>query len=279
MKYLKQMRVKHYIKNILIFFPLIFSKNLFNNDLLYKTIIGFIVFSLLASVVYTINDINDIKCDRLDSKKKSRPITNGSISIKKAIIMIGILLMIIIILLFTNNILFTSSSIILLIYLIINIYYSLGGKNIPIIDITLLSLGYVLRVFYGGLLISVPISNWLFLTTLSSSYYLVLGKRKKESLRKNKRTVLKYYPKDFYDKYLTIFLSMIIIFYSLWIITSINSQIFIYSTILIIIIFMKYSIDLEIDNDGDPTSIFLKDKSLIILSIIYMIFCIITIYH
>ena len=84
--FIKLMRVKHYVKNLLIFVPLIFSKKLFGFPLLINLICGFISFSLLASVVYIINDIRDAEKDRAHPTKCKRPIASGKIKKKPAVI-------------------------------------------------------------------------------------------------------------------------------------------------------------------------------------------------
>ena len=86
--YLKLMRVKHYIKNFLIFLPLFFSNNLLNFIKLKNCIWAFIVFSLACSIIYIFNDIKDIEKDKLHPKKKERPLASGKVSIKEAIILI-----------------------------------------------------------------------------------------------------------------------------------------------------------------------------------------------
>lgn len=89
--YLKLMRVKHYLKNFLIFVPLIFSMNLFNTNLVLRTILAFIAFCLVASAIYIINDIRDIEKDKLHPIKKNRPLASGAISKKSAIILLVLL--------------------------------------------------------------------------------------------------------------------------------------------------------------------------------------------
>ena len=83
-KYLKLIRVKHYIKNGLIFLPLFFSQNFLDFTLLGKMFLAFLSFSFACSIIYIINDINDKEKDKLHEKKKHRPIASGKISIKKA---------------------------------------------------------------------------------------------------------------------------------------------------------------------------------------------------
>ena len=92
--YLKLMRVHHYIKNLLIFVPLIFAKLLTNWEFLFTTFIGFISFSFIASVIYIINDVVDIEDDKKHEKKKNRPLASGLIKKSHAIVLAVILFII-----------------------------------------------------------------------------------------------------------------------------------------------------------------------------------------
>ncbi len=284
-KYLKLFRVNHYLKNFLIFFPIFFSTGLFNASMLLKVFFGFIIFCLLSSTIYIFNDIVDVENDKLHPKKKNRPIASGQISIPKAKFIIIALLFIIIIInlsLFFYHIYsiseFIFSSLVLAIYLFLNILYSKGLKNVPIIDILILSSGFLLRVIYGGSIISVEVSSWLYLTVLSISLYMSLGKRKGE-LNKNgskSRKVLSYYTKDFLDKFMYVFLTSSIIFYSLWCIQGFQDPnrvlLLMYSVIFVIFIVMKYSLDLENDSLGDPIDVIYSDKILLIVTTLYIVY-------
>ena len=216
---LKLIRVKHWIKNLLIFLPLIFSGNLLNKNYLITTILGFLSFSLAASTIYIINDIKDKDKDKLHEIKKNRPIASGKISISKAIIIAVVLFILsfIFCILATKNI-WSLSYLYILIYVLINIGYSLKLKNIPLVDITIIVIGFLLRVIFGASLLNIAISNWLYLTIISVSFYLALGKRRNEIIKagSKSRTVLRYYTKEFLDKNMYMFLAISIVFYSLW---------------------------------------------------------------
>lgn len=271
---LKLLRVKHYIKNILVFLPLIFSSNLLNYNKLVIVILAFIVFSFTSSIIYIINDIRDKEKDKNHEVKKFRPIASGDIKVKEAIIIAIILFIINILILFSIHKLFDISSIVLIAYLIINLLYSLGLKNIPILDITIVSIGFVLRVLYGGLIVDITVSSWLFYTILSISFYMSLGKRRNELIKSDKldtRDVLKHYNKDFLDKNMYMFQTLSIVFYSLWSILGTNNIMFRYSVIIVILLLMKYSMNLENDSSGDPVDVILGDKILILLGIIYVV--------
>lgn len=283
-KYFKLLRIKHYIKNILVFLPLFFSKNLMNKTQLLISTLGFILFSMVCSIVYIINDIKDIESDRNHPVKSKRPLASGEISIKKAFLIIILLLIIfsaIIISCSYFNINLISSLLLLLLYFVLNLAYSFGLKNYPIIDIIILALGFVIRVLFGGTIIDVNISSWLYLTIFSVSFYLGLGKRRNEYINhKNDETrnVFKFYNKDFLDKNMYMCMSLAIAFYALWA-KDYENIIVLWTVPVVMIMAMKYSYNIETKgSEGDPTDIIIKDKALISLGIIYIILMLFGIY-
>ena len=282
-KYIKLLRVKHYIKNFLAFLPLVFSGNFFNVHFLFITILEFLSFSFVASAVYIFNDIQDVDKDRKHPVKKNRPLASGEVSLKSAYLVFVIMLIAslsIQVLLFKRFSFSLSTFIVttlcLSVYLIINIIYSKWAKHIPIVDITILALGFLIRVYYGGYAIETPVSNWLYLTILSLSFYLVIGKRRGEYIKsKDTRPVLQFYNKEFLDKLMYVFLSLTLVFYSLWCVFGVGSNVsdlLIYSVIIVIFIVMKYSLIVESDSLADPVDVLTHDKTLIISSLIYIVY-------
>lgn len=273
--YLKLMRIKHYLKNLLIFLPLIFSMSFNNLENNINTFIGFILFSFVCSIVYIINDLGDIEKDKRHPKKCKRPLASGEVSKKEAYVLLIVLAIIVVI----GNILINAniySIIILLIYLVLNILYSKILKNIPLLDVICLVIGFVLRVVYGASIINVEVSNWLYLTIISFSFYLALGKRRNELVAgTNTRDVLKFYNKDFLDKNMYMFLTLMIVFYSMWCVDSSNIAKFgnnlIFTVPILMLIAMKYSLDIEGDSDGDPVEVLLSDRILMLLVLIFII--------
>ena len=276
-EYIKLIRVKHYFKNLLIFLPLFFSGQFLKTDKLISTIIGFISFSLVASMIYIFNDYKDIEKDRKHNIKKNRPLAAGTVSKKESIILLFILFILNIGVVFYLTTRINSYSFIYLelIYLIINILYSIGLKKVPILDLVILVSGFMIRLVLGGIINDITISNWLYLTVLSVSFYMALGKRRNELLKQKdtSREVLKKYNKDFLDKFMNIFQTLTIVFYSLWCIdggTNTNLKNYTILTIpMILIILMKYSLNIEQDTYGDPIDIILEDKVLILLCIVF----------
>lgn len=280
--YLKLMRIQHYIKNFLIFLPLIFSSNFYDLTMDLKVILGFVAFSLTCSIVYIINDIHDMDKDKMHPEKCKRPIAAGTVSKKEAYVLAVVLLIIIVIINILAN--FNSFSMgILLIYLVLNILYTIKLKKVPLIDVIILVSCYVIRVVYGAVLINVFVSYWLYLTIISFAFYLSLGKRRNEldikdlsGENENTREVLKYYTKGFLDKNMYMCLALTIIFYSLWCVDTstiekFNVNYLIWTIPLLIIICMKYSLNIEGDSYGDPVDVVLSDRVLMFLVLLYVI--------
>lgn len=270
--YLKLLRVKHYIKNILIFLPLFFHGEIFHTQSLIQLLFGFICFSLISSSVYIFNDIQDVEKDRQHPIKKFRPIANRVVPINYAkVVAVCLFLMAIIInLLFLNY----KTFFILFLYFILNILYSVWLKHIPIIDVLILTSGFVLRVIYGALIVDVPISNWFNLTVWLGAFYLGLGKRRNEfekhASQCNTRPVLKYYTYSFLDKNMYLSATLTCVFYSLWAVEKDNVYL-VWSIPVFILIIMKYSLNIEGHSDGDPVEVILKDKIIILLLLIYAV--------
>lgn len=268
------MRPKHWIKNILVFFPLIFGMKLLEFDNLFVTVIGFISFCLIASSIYIINDIKDVEKDKQHEIKKNRPIASGKVSIREAII-VAIFLIVISILLNVFVIRNFISLVLVLLYLILNIFYSFGFKNIPIIDVVILVSGFVIRVIYGASVSHVEISKWLYLTIMSGSFFMGFGKRRNEIMKQgnNTRTVLKFYTKDFLDKFMYVCLILALMFYSLWSIdlptTEKFGEVITYTIPFVIVICMKYCLNIESDSFGDPVDIITSDKVLMLLIFLF----------
>lgn len=142
----------------------------------------------------------------------------------------------------------------------------------PIIDIVILAAGFVIRIFYGGMITGVSISKWLYLVITSGSLYMGLGKRRNEMKKQtDTRDVLKYYNVDFLDKNMYVCVALTIVFYALWTYEMPNAQIS-WTIPIFIILLMSYSLDVEGDSDGDPVEVILHDKILMGILILYALF-------
>lgn len=283
--YLKLMRVHHYLKNGLIFLPLVFGGLLLDIKKLGIVMVGAIAFSMVASIVYVINDIKDVENDRKHSVKCKRPIASGKVTVKEAkslAIVIGAIAVGLNAIIAGNNII---SWVLLIGYLILNILYSNGLKNKPIIDVVILVSGFLIRVLYGAVIVNVEMSNWLYLTVMAMSFYLALGKRRNEIVKQGLETrgVLKFYNHNFLDKNMYMCLTITIVFYSLWCVDPITvaryaGKSIIWTVPVVMIICMKYSLNIEGDSLGDPIDVILSDKVLMALGSIYACMMLVIIY-
>jgi len=287
--YFQLLRIRHWIKNFLIFIPLFFGAGFFDTFLIKNTILGFICFSLVSSIVYILNDLRDIEKDRLHNVKCHRPLAAGKIPIRNAIIVIVVLFILLIVILtvlrvFENRLSNLKSIGLLLLYILSNIGYSWGLKNTPIVDVTILASGYLIRILFGAVIIGVDISVWLYLVITVGAFYLGLGKRRNEITgnEEGRRAVLRFYSHNFLDKNMYVCQALCVVFYALWSIDPVtikrfHTSAFVYTIPLILIILFKYSLNIETNTDGDPTSVFLNDKVLFILCGTYILcaFCII----
>ena len=216
---IKTMRPHQWIKNILVYVPLVFDRKLTHIPSLIRTTSGFILFCLIASVVYIINDIADLEADRNHPEKRNRPIASGNLPISVAIIAALIILVIVFPLAYW---LAPSFALVLGCYFILNLLYSKWFKHIPIIDVFVLASFYVLRVIAGLTLIDVErFSPWLYVVTTLLALYIGLGKRRAELALLEKdanqhRRVLEGYTIPLLDQYITIVSAMTIIAYSLY---------------------------------------------------------------
>ncbi len=216
---LKTMRPKHWAKNIFIFAALVFDRKLTNIPALQDTFLGVVLFSLLASTIYIINDLSDIEADRKHPKKKDRPLAAGTLSVRVARTAAVILLLVIFP---TAYWLSPSFAVVCLLYFVLNLSYSFRLKHVPLVDVLVLASFYVIRVAAGVTIIQVErFSPWLYLATTFLALFLGIGKRRAELVvaqenGSDQRKVLGSYSLQFLDQLLIIVLTNAILTYSLY---------------------------------------------------------------
>jgi len=264
-----------WVKNIIVFIPLIFSKKLFEVDAFVLSFTAFICFVLASSIIYIFNDICDLKKDKKHPIKKNRPLANNSLKIKDAYLLILLLGLLLLILLKYN----ISILEIVIIFFILNISYSLYFKNLIIFDLIIVSLSYVIRVLAGSIIINVALSNWLLICVFSTSLFLISFKRIAEIKISNfkSRLVLKKYNNEFLLKITDISAICSILFYSLY--TVFVNPNLIYTVPLIFVGFFRYYYlyyTAEVFEES-PVKIIFSDKPIFALLILWLIIVIINI--
>ena len=216
---LKTMRLRQWTKNGFVFFALIFDKQLFIVDSFLRTLAGFFLFCLISSAVYLLNDIADVEADRQHPEKKHRPIASGKLPLNVAA---STAILLIVITFPVAYYLAPALALILAVYLLINILYSSWLKHIPILDVLIISAGFVLRVAAGVTLITVVrFSPWLYVITTLFSLYIGFGKRRAEMTlleedASEHRKVFDGYTLPLIDQYITIVSGTTIVAYALY---------------------------------------------------------------
>jgi 4-hydroxybenzoate polyprenyltransferase len=222
---IKTMRPRQWTKNVFVLAPLVFDRQLTNPTALARSLAGMLLFCLISSCVYVLNDIMDVNSDRMHPVKKNRPIASGALPIKGAYFLVALLLLVTIPLSFWLS---PAYGIIALIYFGINLAYSIWLKHIPLIDVLIIAACYVLRVAAGVVLITVErFSPWLYIVTTLFALFIGFGKRRAElSLlegeAKSHRRVLDGYNIPLLDQLITIVSGTTVVAYSLYTFTAPN---------------------------------------------------------
>ena len=216
------MRPRQWVKNAFLFSGLVFSRNLFQTELLMKVSLGFILFCLAASSIYIFNDIQDREKDRRHPEKRRRPITLGNLLVKKAYfvsILLGVTTLVF------ASVLDLTFFAILLTYILLNLAYSLKLKQVVILDIMCIAFGFVLRILAGTTLGRITPSDWLIVCTMTISLFLGFSKRRNELVfmvnnADDQRKVLADYSLPFLDQMIAMVTACTVMSYILYTVSS-----------------------------------------------------------
>jgi len=267
MEILNLMRPQQYIKNLFIFLPLFFALQITNISLFFNALIAFIAFSLTASAIYILNDYHDIEEDKLHPKKKKRPLASGAISKSQAIL-------IMLLLFFVGSTLMVTlpnhAILILTGYIILNIAYSFKLKHIAILDVTIIAIGFVLRLYVGAVVTHIELSMWIVIMTFLLALFMALAKRRDDVLiyletGKKMRKVVDGYNLQFLDTAMAIMASVVIVAYTIYttsteVVERFHSEYLYVTAFFVILGIMRYlQITFVLEDSGSPTKIVLKD--------------------
>lgn len=266
----KLIRVKHWVKNLFLFIPSFFAGHLFKTQELFMVLLGALAFSLVASAVYVINDYRDRDVDRLHPEKKFRPLASGEVKTHTAWVLMAVLLGSGFWLAASLNITFLY---LLLGYFALNLAYSFGLKHIPILDLFIVSLGFLIRIYSGGVIAGLPITHWLSLMVLLLALFLILAKRRDDILinGKNKngfviRKSTKKYNLVYINSCITLLSAVMIVAYIMYTVSPEVTQRFqsdylFITTVFVIAGIMRYLQIVFVEKkSGSPTNIFIRDK-------------------
>jgi 4-hydroxybenzoate polyprenyltransferase len=267
---LRLLRPKQWTKNIFVFAALVFSKQLLNPDSVLLSVKAFFAFSFAASFIYVMNDIADRERDRLHPKKRFRPIASGEISLRSAFVIATILLALIALFVYDLDWHFTMC---IIVYLVMNLAYSFYLKDVVLIDVFVIAIGFMLRVIGGALVLNVARSSWLILTTMFLSLFLGIAKRRGElialgtpgTVGYHTRKVLEHYSVEFTEQMTTICAAGFVFSYALYTVSDRTVKMFgtenlIFTTPFVLYGVFRYLYLLHKKQLGEnPTEVILSD--------------------
>jgi decaprenyl-phosphate phosphoribosyltransferase len=267
--YIKLIRPHHYLKNLLIFTPLFFALKITNVELLTKTFVASIIFTIIAGVVYILNDYKDIEEDKLHLVKKARPLASGAISKTEAIIF-GVTLFFIG---FSGALLLGVQVFALcLVYFILNLGYSFGLKHIALIDVFIIAIGFIIRILVGAAVTGIPLSSWIVILVFLLAISVSLAKRRDdviilEATGKRTRKSIDGYNEPFLNAMICVSFSVMLVAYILY--TTLpdvvskfhNDKLYITSMFVIFGIFRYLQLMFVEKKTGSPVEVLIKDRA------------------
>jgi decaprenyl-phosphate phosphoribosyltransferase len=259
-------RLEHWVKNLFLFIPAFFAARLFEGDTFWRAVLGFLSFSLVASAVYILNDLVDAPDDRNHPRKRLRPIASGVIRPATAIIILAGFL---IVGFGISLLLGLKVLLIIACYFLINVAYSFYLKHIAIIDVSLIGLGFLLRIFAGGAVTGVAVSNWLIVLTFILALILGLAKRRGEYVIATGghtfRKALEGYNLPFLDVSITVCSTVAIVAYLMYcfspeVTSRIGSDRIFFTAVFVVLGILRYlQLTLVFNRTESPTRALLND--------------------
>lgn len=255
------MRPKQWVKNIFVLAPLIFASAFTDILAIRDSLLAAFFFCIASSAVYVLNDIKDVERDRRHPRKSiTRPLAVGAISVQGAIRLIFVLCCI----LMLGWLYSPAATAVIIIYLVLNFSYSFWLKHVPVLDIFTIAFGFVLRVYAGAQALVVPVSAWMFVTTLCLALYLASIKRRQELKHQGDmgRDVLQRYTVALVDRYAEMAATGALVFYSMFVMSA-QHDLVVTVPIVLFGLFRYWFIVEQLDGGESPTDALLSDMPLI----------------
>ena len=255
------MRPHQWLKNVFVFAGLMFSQSWGDGPLVARILLTFAAFCCVSSAVYILNDWRDRASDALHPTKFKRPLASGAVSVPMALSLAGVLFMAGALLAVNNRVLL----LLLGLYVVLNLAYSWGLKHVPVVDVSIIATGFMLRLLAGTLAVGIPPSRWLLLTGLFIALFLGFSKRKAESFHdaERQRAVMEGYPSSLLDTFMATTMTATILTYSLYA-TSPESQMqhgerLVYTVPVVIFGLLRYAYQVHQGRGEDVSRDLLRD--------------------
>jgi 4-hydroxybenzoate polyprenyltransferase len=269
---IKLMRPKQWVKNGFVLAPLVFSGAFLDLHAVSQVLWAFLFFCVASSATYIVNDLRDIEHDRLHPKKsKTRPLAAGIVSVPLALMLLACLYAVLI------WGWFVSPKVIMVIaaYLLLNVAYTFVLKHEPVVDIFTIAIGFVLRVYAGAMALDVPVSSWMFITTLCLALYLAAVKRRQELSQSGTegRKVLEKYTVALVDRYAEMAATGALVFYSMFVMSA-KPELAITVPLVLFGLFRYWYVVEALDGGESPTDALLADWQLLLTVVLWVLACV-----
>lgn len=265
------MRPRQWVKNGFVLAPLLFSGHFLNPGAIYPALLATWLFCLGSSSVYIINDLRDIEADRGHPKKsRTRPLASGAVSVPAALVLLGCLYAALL------GGWFAAPKVIgvIFVYLLVNLAYTFVLKQLPVLDIFTVAAGFVLRVWAGAVALQVPVSSWMFITTLCLALYLAAVKRRQELTGSGagSRQVLQKYSVELVDRYAEMSATAALMFYSIFVMSA-KPELVISIPLVLFGLFRYWFVVDTLGGGESPTDALLTDWPLLLTVLLWALAC------
>jgi decaprenyl-phosphate phosphoribosyltransferase len=265
---LKLMRPKHWVKNGFVLAPLVFSGAFLDVGAVSHAILAALLFCIGSSSSYIINDMHDIERDRRHpTKSETRPLAAGIVSVPNALILLAALYAVLV------WGWFVAPGVVMVIaaYLVLNLAYTFVLKHQPVVDIFTIAIGFVLRVYAGAMALDVPVSSWMFITTLCLALYLAAVKRRQEISQSGTegRKVLEKYSVSLVDRYAAMSATGALLFYSMFVMSA-KPELVITVPLVLFGLFRYWFVVEVLEGGESPTDALLADWQLLLTVVLWV---------
>jgi 4-hydroxybenzoate polyprenyltransferase len=284
---IRLIRPKQWLKNLFVFAPLIFARELFLIDADLIAVRAFLAFCFTASAIYIINDMADAEADRAHPEKRHRPIASGEVSPREALVLLSALIILTVVVVAGMDPRFIT---ILAAYFLFNLAYSFRLKEVLLLDVFIVAAGFMFRVLGGAYAIDVRVSSWLVLCSLFISLFLGFAKRRGELAVAPVpeggagRKVLRLYSMEFIDQLLTIAAAGTVISYALYTVApgtieTFGTEKLIYTTVFVLYGVFRYIYLIQTTSKAEnPTNAVTSDLPIIVTGLLWILSCVVLIY-
>lgn len=268
---IRLLRPKQWVKNAFVLAPLVFAARFLDAHAVADALLACFLFCVASSATYIVNDMCDVEQDRRHpTKSRTRPIAAGIVSVRTAAILLAALYAVLIV----GAFILPAVAVVLAAYLVLTLAYTLFLKHQPVIDIFTVAIGFVLRVYAGATALDVPVSGWMFVTTLCLALYLAAVKRRQELRQAGSggRRVLKSYSVALVNRYAEMASTGALLFYSLFVMST-KPQLLVTIPLVLFGVFRYWYVVDELEGGESPTDALLEDWQLLATGVLWVAVC------